>query len=280
MARPARPGTRCRRLPDRAERLLRHGRARPRLLPPAPPCRHGREGQRRRQGGVAPARQPGALPLQRPDRHHPDRRARRRLWRRHPGRGPGRLAADARAAGRDRRAGRGGRRGRAHHLPVADRRRARAQADRARQPRAGRRLRGAADDGARPRRRARGGAARGLLPARPAPARASRGAGAAGHRGGDPDAGGRGGEHGRGRAAGDPDDRARAEAGRPLRACADDTAPGGGLGRPRPGAAGCPGAAARQPARTPAGGMWRGHVAGAGSTRCSGCCTPRTCWTR
>ena len=71
--------------------------------------------------------------------------------------------------------------GRRNHLPLADRRRARAEADRARQSRAHRRVRGAPDAGAGPRRRARGVAARGIVPARLAPARARRRARAAGH---------------------------------------------------------------------------------------------------
>ena len=45
-------------------------------------------------------------------------------------------------------------------------------------------------------------------------------------------------ERRRGRAAGDADDRAGDAARRPLRAWRDDPAPGGGLGRPRPGATG------------------------------------------
>ena len=67
-------------------------------------------------------------------------------------------------------------------------------------------------------------AARGLFTTGPAPARAPRGTGAAGHRGGDPDARRRGGERGLGRAGGDTHDRPRDAAGRPLRARADDAA--------------------------------------------------------
>ena len=167
---------------------------------------------------------PGKFLSQRTDRHHAGRRAVRRLLRRHAR--PAAVAASGRIRRADayvRLAWRRHRRG-AHHLWLADRRRAGAQADRAAQPGGHRCAGGAGDDLL----------ARVAAPlvflldisgrARPVAARPEGRIRGEGHRRGDQDAGrrGRASRHHRiGRTA---DDRRRHAAGRPRGARGDDTA--------------------------------------------------------
>ena len=169
----------------RAQRLLRHVRARHRLRPRAAARGDGQGREPRRRAGAEARRGPDRLPLDRAGRHHADRHLRRRLLRRDPVRAAGRRAARGiPALAEHRRHARLRARRRRHHLRLADHRRTGPEAARAAQRRGDRRLRLGSDDGARRRRRAGRLVPPALDRGRPRPASAARRRAERGHRGG------------------------------------------------------------------------------------------------
>ena len=132
-------GTCDRHRPDRRQRPALDVGTCDRFVSPCAACGAGREGRKRiasRAGAGVRSRQ---IPLHGTNRHHADRRAVGRLFRRDARPAPVAMAAGTRCATELCRCHRRRRRRHRHHLCVADRRRTGAEADRAARSRSDRR---------------------------------------------------------------------------------------------------------------------------------------------